>query len=236
MAKWNLRKELPALLAEAERTFELKDLTALRDADHTFLSRRMGNAVRSLSDPTEETAQAVVNDLAYIAHAMLTHYELTPTSTPVHDPHHRINGYHAMYDALIGAGAIMNGEAPHFYHQMAEYVRRDVEETGGDLFVLVPRFAALVLEPLRLRGTKTDIYKALELMDEFNVKTAQDIIPHRWMGRNETSSTPSQIAYQTSRRFGESLRTENENSQSPKRVEYPPTAQGDFNVSDTIPI
>ncbi len=209
MAKWNIRKELPALVAEAERTFELKDLSALRDADHHFLSRQMGNAVRNLSNPTKEIAETVVRDLTYIAQDMLTHYELTPTSIPVHDPCNRINGYEAMYRALIGAGAIMNGEAPHFYRQMAEYVRRDVEEASGTAFVLVPRFAGLVLEPMQCRGTKKDILKALTLMDKFNTKPAEDLIPHRWTGSNETTGTSRDVAYRSSRRLGESLRADN---------------------------
>ncbi len=205
MARWNLRRELPALLAEVKGTPELSELAALRDTDLDSLTRQMGNAVRTFSNPTKETAEAVVRDLTYIAQTMLENYELTPTSIPVHDPNNRINGYDAMYGTLIGAGAIMNGDAPGFYHQMAEYVRRDVEAAAGDSFVLVPRFVGLVLEPIRRNGTKKDILNALELMDQFNTRPAEEIIPHRWTGSNERTSTPKAVAYATSRRLGQSL-------------------------------
>ncbi len=174
---FNPKTELPVLINRELTEFEIHHLAGLRKSTYAFFHDSVAAAIRTIGDPTPETATQVVTDLAYIASTVLCRYRFNDVTIPRHGG--ATNGYERVFQAITGAGALMNGTAQDFYRRMAQYVRRDEKATERS-YELVPRLAIFALSPIGQRGTPEDIEGALAKMDDFNKKTAREIFPRPW--------------------------------------------------------
>jgi hypothetical protein len=166
----------------------------------TAVARISLTGVLRLPLDSQVEAAALIGD---IAQGVLSTYNLTPDTTPIHDANAKKDGYVSLFRTLVSAADILPVEQKTAYlTRISEQITLDAELNLDFPHQLVPRFATELLQPAIKAGVSQQVWQALEYLEgiasAYRFQPADELIHHEACFGKEpdalTSSTVREFA------------------------------------------